>query len=298
LSERVIHERGKVRVRGDAPVGHFNLLEVEEAARGMIQQARAKVEEVTCKLGQLEEQYRRRREELSEEIRIKRQVCDEEIAALRARTEKELEALGTEVRERTHEEAKDAGFQDGFLRGRADGLTQGRDEGRLAAHEEMSQKFGKDFAAALAALESLVKDIDARREAFLRDAERDVVHLAIAIAEKVVKREIRECPDVVVNNVKKALEIIAQRSGARIEVNPDDAALLAEHASRALDIFRESPSLSIVPNAHVARGGCLVTSGGGGADLRIETQLELVEQALLGEKDGAVRTGTRALERA
>ncbi len=290
MSERVIQELGKVRVRGDAPVEHLNLLQVEDLARGMIQQARAKVEEITCKLGQLEEQYRLRREQLADEIRIKRQVCDEELAALKARTEKELEALKAEVETRTRKEAQDAGFQEGFLRGRTDGLAEGREEGRRLAHEETAQKLGKESAGALATLAALVAEVDARRAACIRDAERDVVVLALAIAEKIVKHDIRLHPEVAVNNVKKALEIIAQRSGARIEVNPDDAALLEHHAARALDIFRESASLAIVPNPHVSRGGCLVTNGGGGVDLRIETQLELIEQALLGEKDAAVRT--------
>lgn len=144
-------------------------------------------------------------------------------------------------------------------------------------------------SAAAAALAALVKEIEARRAALLNGAERDVVTLALAMAEKVVKREIRLAPEIVLGNVRKALELVAQRGGARVEVNPEDAALIERHAAGALDVFRESPSLAIVPNVRVARGGCIVTNGGAGADLQIETQLAAIERLLAGESDDAVR---------
>ncbi len=283
MSDRVIRERDKPRAGGDASARRPSLLEAEDLARTMIRQARGKAEDLTRKTGRLEEQYRRRREELAEECRVRRQACDEEIAALKTRTEKDLEALRAEARERAHAQGLEQGFEEGFLRGRADGLADGREEGRRRAHEEAMQTLGPELAAAAAALSALVKEIDARRHAALNGAENDVLALAIAIAEKIVKHEIRRMPEVVIGNVQKALEIVAQRSGARIEAHPDDVALIERHAAGALDVFRESPGLAIVPNARVARGGCIVTSGGAGADLQIETQLALIEQALAGE---------------
>jgi len=289
LSDRMTREREKSCAHGGAPAAQAGVLEAEDLARTMIRQARGKAEDLTRKAGQLEEQYRRRREELAEECRVKRQACDDEIAAMKAREEQDLEALRADARERAHAQGIEQGFQEGFLRGRADGLAEGREEGRRRAHEDVMQTLGAELSAAAAALAALVKEIDARRAAALDGAERDVLALALAIAEKIVKREIRLAPEVVLGNVRKALEIVAQRDGARIEANPEDVALIERHAAGALDVFRESPSLAVVPNARVARGGCIVTSGGAGADLQIETQLAVIERALAGETDGTIR---------
>ena len=279
-----------------APAERVNLLAVEDVARNMIRQAQEKVGEITRKAGELEETYRLRREELADEMRIRREVQEEELRDLRARTEAELDALGKEVKEAAYKEAREEGYQAGLLAGRRDGLEEGLEAGRAQGREETAARLGDELSGAIACVNKVAADIDARRASLLRDAEREVLALAIAVAEKIVKREIRCCPDVIVNNVRKALETIAQRSGATIEVNPDDLALVEAHAREALDIFRESPGLRLAANSHVARGGCMVTSAGGGADLRIDTQLDLIEQVLLGEERARVSAGTRTAQ--
>ena len=162
MSERVISEPGLPRGTGGAP-HRINLLEVEDAARAMIVQAQRKVEELSRKTGELEEQFRKRREELAEEYRGRREILDDELAEIRNRTEKELDALRKEVKETTHKEALDEGYQEGFLRGREDGLKEGRTEGHAQGYkeglEETGTRLGGELERVTASLQAILCEL-------------------------------------------------------------------------------------------------------------------------------------------
>ncbi len=273
-------------------VSAFNILSVENAAKEMIRRAQSKVEELTRKTAEEEERYRMRREDLANEYRIKRESMEQELAEARKRTEEELDALRKEVTEKTEKEAHERGCREGLEEGRKTGEEEGRKQAHREALSEYTEKYREEFERMTHALATVTGGINAKRNALFRDAEHDVISLAISIAEKIVKHDIEVRPDSLINNVKKALGIIAAKNSAKIEVNPDDVALLEEHAPKALEIFREKDSFTVSGNPEVQPGGCMVTSIHGGADLRISTQLELVEQALLGEEQGEkVSTG-------
>ncbi len=281
MSDRGMKSAKRIRSPEEQPARGFDLLAVEGMAKAMVQRARRQVEELSRKQAALEEEYRRRREELAAEHRKRREELNEELAQLRRRAEEELAALREEVKSETKKAAFEEGYQEGLLRGRQEGLEAGRAEGLREAKGEAKPQ----LEAAIEVLRAAASELGIRRHALLRDAEREVVRLAIAVAEKIVKKEIRDFPEAVLNNVRKALDIIGQRTGAVIEVNPDDLALVEKHAPEVLQVFREAESVRFEPNPAVERGGCMVTAGGCGADLRIETQLELIEQALLGGQE-------------
>ena len=264
----------------------LDLLAVENIAKAILERAKKQVESLARKRAELEEEYRVRREELSEEYRRRREELKAEIEELRRRAEEELSALREEVKREAKKQAFEEGYQEGFIRGREEGFEEGKKAGLQKALEEAGPKLDETIRV----LQSVASELHSRQGALLRDAERDVLRLALAIAEKVVKHEIRNVPEVVLRNVKKALEIVAQRTGAIIEVNPDDIKLVEEHAPQIASIFREGETIKFMPNPSVQRGGCVVRAGGCGADLQIDTQLELMEQALLGQEERGEET--------
>lgn len=298
MSEQLIDAQGVRRPIDQTSQSSYNLLQVEEMAKDMIQQARKQVESLTAKSGELEEQYAQRRERLAEEHKQRREALDGELAAMRSGTEAELEALRKEVQEKTEQAAREDGYQDGFKKGRETGLAEGREAGRSAAYEEKKAAYGETFEGLKTLLEAAARELDVKKASLFREAEQDVLKLAMAIAEKVLKYEIRQSPKCMLNNVRKALGVISERHSAVIEVHPDDVAVLESHMADVLAIFRESASFRIEANPKVAAGGCVVTGHHGGVDLRVATQLELVEQALLGEDSGeTVSERECALER-
>ena len=188
--------------------------------------------------------------ELSASIEARRAEAALELAERR-------QALQAEV-----EEAHRAGFQ----RGRAEG------EARVAA----------EAAALNATLASLVREIEARRRSLLAAARHELLPLALAIARKVVQREVRGYPPVVIENVKKAVDLAFRESSLVVEVHPLDAALVERYASEAWGSLTGGVAggVSVRTAEDVGRGGCRVLSRSGMVDLRLETQLGIIEEAL------------------
>ncbi len=142
----------------------------------------------------------------------------------------------------------------------AEGLAAGRDEGlRLQAAE------GVRVAGAVAA------QVESVRAVLEREAERDLVRLAVALAGRIVRAEVALGRPVAAAALKEALRISARRHELKVHVHPADLPGLAAPAG-----------VSLVADPTVTRGGCIARSGEGAVDLSIETQLREIERGLIG----------------
>src|SRR5688500_10212906 len=144
---------------------------------------------------------------------------------IRARERAELiVAAAQEEAERTKRDARLEGFAEGRTEGLAKGIQDGTAEGRQRAHAEHS--------AALEELSRvmtlLVEQLDRSRQELEAAAVREVLGLAVAIAERVTKRQGVLDPRVAVANVAEALKLVIHGSDVRIAVNPDQKSILAD----------------------------------------------------------------------
>jgi flagellar biosynthesis/type III secretory pathway protein FliH len=118
---------------------------------------------------------------------------------------------------------------------------------------------------------------DARAK-FLEDAADEVVLLAFAVARRVLRREVEADPEVALPLVRELLQRAAAGTHVTVRLSPRDHAVLS-----AADALPESAGLDGVHfrlDAAITSGGVLVETAAGGLDGRIETQLELIEEAL------------------
>lgn len=151
---------------------------------------------------------------------------------------------------------------------REQGLAQG-----IRAGEE-------SYRAKLARLESLSSALQQERAEFFSRIEPELVRLSIAIAEKVIARELELRPDTVLDLLRTALKRIRDRENLRISVNPRDL----EHVKQARDDLISAVDglrkLEISEDRRVGPGGCVIESPSGTLDARINTQLDEITRAL------------------
>ena len=112
-----------------------------------------------------------------------------------------------------------------------------------------------------------------------------VVELALAIAEKVVAREARIDPSIVLNVVRSALSEVHHTTELRIHVNPDDAPLLENRRQEMLPRSVAERS-ELVPDDLVERGGVLVETRIGYADSQLKTRLNHIVTTFQAVLDG------------
>ena len=157
------------------------------------------------------------------------------------------------------------------------GFQQGYAEGVRLAQEEQ-----KDTTIRLGAL---LHDIVADTEGFVRGMETDIVELVLAVAEKVVGREARTDPQIVVNVVRSALNEIHDATEVRIRAHPDDVAILEPRWQEMLP-RRVAERSELAADELVERGGVVVETQIGYVDSQIKTRLQQVVNTFQAVLDG------------
>jgi flagellar assembly protein FliH len=162
------------------------------------------------------------------------------------------------------EAARQQGYSVGFEEGRAAGL---------AAAEEAS-------AEMLHRLVVVLEGIHENHTAFYRAAERQVVDLALQIAQKVVEREIENMPDLAVNVIRGALEEMDARTAIRVRVSPDDFELLQRRWTQVVPPGVGAERIELVLDERVLPGGGVIETSHGQVDAQLNTKLEQLGNAL------------------
>jgi len=257
----------------------FLFEDLESEAKGIILDARRRAEEV-----------------IKEALSILRAAKEMTIAVENRRSEL---AVNERDIQKLARRAEDKGYKEGLEKGRETGYPEGLKEGRQAAVEvvkaEISEQVRGEISAELKektahlvdTITQISEEIKGEADRLKNSAREDLIKLAIALAERIVKKEIAVDPDVVKANVQKAVELSIQKSDIEVVVNPADRELLEDYAGYITETFARIKRVNIVTDDSITLGGCLVRSGGGVVDMQIETQLDEIKRRLIGsETDG------------
>jgi flagellar assembly protein FliH len=103
-----------------------------------------------------------------------------------------------------------------------------------------------------------------------------VVELAVAIARRVLHREISTDPEALLGVVKSACERVNSRELKRLRVAAADAAVLQEHRAR----IGLPAGLEIAGDPGLAAGSAIFETARGEMDASVETQLDEIGRGL------------------
>ncbi|MBI1748065.1 MAG: hypothetical protein HYR55_15975 [Acidobacteria bacterium] len=154
----------------------------------------------------------------------------------------------------------------------AEGLANGEKAGREVGERQMDALYKR--------LAETVLEIGQLRNKLYHEVEREVLQLALAIAKKVVRREVNMDPDVTLALVRVAMSHIAEKTTMKVRLNPIDHDGLLLHAE-SLQLGKESAGVILQSDSSIDRGGCYVETEYGNVDARIEEQFKEIESGLL-----------------
>lgn len=191
--------------------------------------------------------------------------------------EKEAEAIVARARElardltvsaaaeavRLREEAQREGFERG--------VTEGREQGRREETRRMCEGVGR-----------VIEEVERHRHRLETEAEHDVVRLAVAIAEKIVKAEVASGKRVTEANVRVALRLAVRGHGLEIRLHPDEVTHVRKAAEDLVHGLQGSGGATFVADPAVSPGGCVVRTAAGTLDFDLKTQLAQLERGLIG----------------
>jgi flagellar assembly protein FliH len=147
----------------------------------------------------------------------------------------------------------------------------GLEEARRIAEETASDKVKE-------ALETLNQAVIERKK-IIKDAEGEVLRLALKVAEQIIKSEVSLHRDVSLNIVSDAISRVSDREQVIIKVNREDLENTKKYKDRIGSIVDGIKSLSIVEDSAVEPGGCVIETNLGYVDARISTKIAAIEEA-------------------
>jgi flagellar assembly protein FliH len=147
---------------------------------------------------------------------------------------------------------------------------QGFQNGQNTAQQEL----GGQIDAMAARLARTIEEVSGLRQRYRHEAEEDVIALAMAIARRILHRELTVDPDALLGLLKAALEKIAVREVHRVRVRPEDAPLVQQH----LDKMGLAQRVELIADPGLERGAIILDSSRGALDVSVETQLAEIER--------------------
>lgn len=162
--------------------------------------------------------------------------------------------------------------------------SQAEEAGRQAAQAEieriLDEKVAQQMKTLTPALRAAVQQIDDSRQDWLHHWETSVVELACAIAERIVRREIQEKPEITIEWITEALRLSGGAADITLRLNPADYETLGGQANRLAEQFNPAAPAKVIADEKIIPGGCRVETQFGAIDQQIETQLQRIAQEL------------------
>ncbi|HEX8474470.1 MAG TPA: FliH/SctL family protein [Pyrinomonadaceae bacterium] len=163
--------------------------------------------------------------------------------------------------------------------------TEIRARAEQTAAELREAAYQEGLEAALLELNEHLLEARERRDTALKEVEQDVLRLSVKLAEKIVGRELEQNEATLADIVATAMRHVRQHETLVVRVNPSDLPNVLAHRER-LDPTGRARFLDVVADPRVAQGGCIIESESGTINAQLETQLRVLERALLARAEG------------
>ncbi len=153
---------------------------------------------------------------------------------------------------------------------------QAFEEGRRKGCEEGIAQVRQELEAQFQHALHLANQMGRARVAALEEQERDIVEVALAVARKILWREIQHDPDLIIPQVQRLLGLLPKKSLVTLRVHPKDLEILQPvHESLRREMV-DGDHLTLEADESLEQGGCVIEQGGLLLDASISQQFDTI----------------------
>lgn len=156
--------------------------------------------------------------------------------------------------------------QQDAARARQEGFEQGLSQGK--------EQNAAEVKTASARLAQLLEEIVSLRRKMRKEVEGEAVKLSLAIARRILYRELTTDPDSIRGIVHAALEKLGRREIIRVRVYPDAVQTL----KASLEQTGSSAAISVVADRSLTPGSLIFETAMGELDASVDTQLQEIQR--------------------
>lgn len=178
-----------------------------------------------------------------------------------------------QVREQTLIDAHQAGHEQG-LRDAEAAITR-------KADEIAERRIAAQLATALPALRNAAQSLQEERDRWLVRWEQTAIRLSVAIAERLLQRQLTARPEFSTEMIADALRLAAGQPQLTVYLNPEDLAAWGDRAPQIVQSLTACSDTTLVPDDQTERGGCRIETRHGEIDARLETMLHRIADELV-----------------
>lgn len=153
--------------------------------------------------------------------------------------------------------------------------NKGFEDGKQVTQLALAEEFSK--------FENWIKNIDSVTENLTKEFSKElqslgkaVVPIAIKIAEHILRNEVTQKPEIILDRVRHTLEAVENETIFKIRINPGDLEILESVETK----LPQLASIELVSDPAIERGGCIVESSIGSIDATFSSLFEKIVQSL------------------
>lgn len=175
--------------------------------------------------------------------------------------------------------------QEGFQKGFAEGLAKGEADAKAAHEAKVRSEVSGRLASLGEALRTAAAQLAEKRDHWLSEWEKRCLHLACAIASRIVRRQVAIDRQTVQRIVTETLSLVGQCPEVTLFLHPGDAQSMGNQDQPWGATARTIGEIKIVADASIHPGGCRLETRFGSIDADLNTQLARIERELAGDDD-------------
>jgi flagellar assembly protein FliH len=169
------------------------------------------------------------------------------------------------------------------MTGRREGLQDAEQMIAQQASELAETRVSAQLRTALPALQAAAESLQSERDRWLVRWEQTAVRLGIAIAEKLLQRQLESRPEFATAMISDALRLAAGQPKLTVYLHPDDLSAWGDRAPQIVQSLTACADTTFVADPDALRGGCRIETRHGEIDARVETMLHRIAEELLEE---------------
>lgn len=163
-------------------------------------------------------------------------------------------------------------------------ISRAKEEANSIREAAAKEGYQQGIDAAKQDIESLkeaIEDFFRAKQDVYDEIAPDILEISLDIAKKIIKKEMSENPEILLENIKGILKGLSkEESKIVLKVNPSQAVMLKQEMPEAVAIAGLEAKVIIMPDEDTMEGGCMLTTDNGVIDATIETQLTIISEAL------------------
>lgn len=146
--------------------------------------------------------------------------------------------------------------------------------------------FGKGYEEARSETKAIIEEaknirdsLESRKNYLLKEAEDEVVQIILNISRKVIGDELQQNRDIIISQIKLALEKCTYKNKVTIKVSSEDYPNVLVNKGVIESLVEGISEIEIIEDKFLSKGDCIVDTPAGEVNSSIELQLKQLEDA-------------------